>query len=121
MMQESPSSIYTLTGLYFASLEGRVPDLSLKIPPTRLKSSAPAPSPANLQSTMDSLAASVYLRASTISDLEKHTEVMETWKPDKAEYMVMLTMAVISLVVALDSTILVTSLPVCLFNQANAP
>jgi hypothetical protein len=34
------------------------------------------------------------------------------WKPGKKEYAVMLTLAVISLMVALDATILVSVLPV---------
>ena len=34
------------------------------------------------------------------------------WKPQKQEYLVMLTLSIISLMVALDATILVTVLPV---------
>ena len=127
MMQDRPSSIYSLTGFYFASLEGQAPDLSLRFPLTLSKppQSARPPTPftpltplSNVQMSMASSPSSVYGRASAISDLEKSTQVTEEWKPDKAVYMTMLTMAVLSLMVALDATILVTVLPVCLFSLA---
>jgi hypothetical protein len=35
------------------------------------------------------------------------------WKPKKAEWLIMLSLAFISFMVALDATILVTVLPVC--------
>ena len=39
-------------------------------------------------------------------------EKREEWKPRKAEYLVMITISMISLMVALDATILVPVLPV---------
>lgn len=40
------------------------------------------------------------------------------WRPGKQEYAVMITIAVVSLMVALDATILVPVLPVChIFSQ----
>jgi hypothetical protein len=39
----------------------------------------------------------------------------EEWKPRRGEYLVMATLSVISLMVALDATILVPVLPVSLF------
>jgi hypothetical protein len=46
------------------------------------------------------------------SSLEKGEKAEVEWKPGKQEYAVMLTLAVISLMVALDATILVSVLPV---------
>jgi hypothetical protein len=46
------------------------------------------------------------------SDLEAVKEIPEEWTPQKQEYLVMLTLSIISLMVALDATILVTVLPV---------
>jgi predicted MFS family arabinose efflux permease len=46
------------------------------------------------------------------ADLEKHSKSSGTdWKPQKQEYLIMFTIAFISLVVALDATILVSVLP----------
>jgi hypothetical protein len=45
-------------------------------------------------------------------DVEAVNEVPAEWRPQKQEYLVMLTLATISLMVALDATILVTVLPV---------
>lgn len=47
-----------------------------------------------------------------IDDIEAVKEVTPEWKPQKQEYLVMVTLSVISLMVALDATILVTVLPV---------
>lgn len=47
------------------------------------------------------------------SNMEKGLAPEPEWKPGKQEYAVMLTLAVISLMVALDATILVSVLPVC--------
>jgi hypothetical protein len=44
--------------------------------------------------------------------LEKGALPNEEWKPSRTEYGVMITLAVISLMVALDATILVSVLPV---------
>lgn len=43
------------------------------------------------------------------------------WKPGKKEYAVMITLAIISLMVALDATILVSVLPVSTGHQAPFP
>ena len=51
-------------------------------------------------------------RSSALStDLEKQREAEQKWKPGKQVWLVMLTLAVSSLTVALDATILVTVLP----------
>ena len=51
-------------------------------------------------------------RSSALStDLEKQHEAERNWKPGKQEWLVMMTLAVSSLTVALDATILVTVLP----------
>lgn len=44
-----------------------------------------------------------------------------TWKPLKQEYLIMLTLSILSLMVALDATILVPVLPVCLFSLFPKP
>lgn len=44
--------------------------------------------------------------------LERGEKEEVDWKPGKQEYAVMLTLAIISLMVALDATILVSVLPV---------
>jgi len=51
-------------------------------------------------------------RDSIATDTESLREGQQEWKPQRQEYMVMLTLATISLVVALDATILVSVLPV---------
>jgi len=48
----------------------------------------------------------------TVPDVEASKEAPEEWKAHKREYLVMASLAVISLVVALDATILVLVLPV---------
>jgi hypothetical protein len=45
-------------------------------------------------------------------DVEAVKEVPAEWKPQRQEHLVMLTLSIISLMVALDATILVTVLPV---------
>jgi hypothetical protein len=45
-------------------------------------------------------------------DVESAKGSQVEWKPQKQEYLVMLTLSIISLMVALDATILVTVLPV---------
>jgi hypothetical protein len=45
-------------------------------------------------------------------DVESAKSSQVEWKPQKQEYLVMLTLSIISLMVALDATILVTVLPV---------
>lgn len=45
-------------------------------------------------------------------DIESVQKIQAEWKPHKQEYLVMFTLAIISLMVALDATILVTVLPV---------
>lgn len=49
------------------------------------------------------------------SDLEAKAEVAAVveWKPTKNELLVMISLSFISLMVALDATVLVTVLPVC--------
>ena len=54
---------------------------------------------------------------SGLSDVEKSVNVLEVWNPTIAKLMVIITMAVASLMVALDATILVTVLPVCPCSQ----
>jgi hypothetical protein len=52
--------------------------------------------------------------SSTTMDLEKldaHAPA-EEWKPEKKEWIIMISLSIISLMVALDATILVTVLPV---------
>lgn len=51
---------------------------------------------------------------------QEHQEQELEWKPGRAEYAVMATISVISLMVALDATILVPVLPVggCLFFRS---
>ena len=46
------------------------------------------------------------------ADIESAKGGQVEWKPQKQEYLVMLTLSIISLMVALDATILVTVLPV---------
>jgi hypothetical protein len=46
------------------------------------------------------------------ADIESAKSGQVEWKPQKQEYLVMLTLSIISLMVALDATILVTVLPV---------
>lgn len=54
--------------------------------------------------------------SSTTMDLEKSDIPAEEWKPEKKEWIIMISLSIISLMVALDATILVTVLPVsCLF------
>ncbi len=45
-------------------------------------------------------------------DVEAASDGSTVWKPQKQEYLVMVTLATISLMVALDATILVSILPV---------
>jgi hypothetical protein len=45
-------------------------------------------------------------------DVESAKSGQVEWKPQKQEYLVMVTLSIISLMVALDATILVTVLPV---------
>ena len=49
------------------------------------------------------------------SDIEAKAEavVPSEWKPSKNELLVMISLSFISLMVALDATVLVTVLPVC--------
>ena len=47
-----------------------------------------------------------------LDDVESAKSSQVEWKPQKQEYLVMLTLSIISLMVALDATILVTVLPV---------
>jgi len=46
-------------------------------------------------------------------DVEASQSKKAEWKPRKQEFLVMITLAIISLVIALDATILVPVLPVC--------
>ena len=48
------------------------------------------------------------------NDIESAKELSQEWKPQKQEYLVMFTLAIISLMVALDATVLVPVLPVSL-------
>ncbi|KAL1598942.1 hypothetical protein SLS60_008087 [Paraconiothyrium brasiliense] len=50
--------------------------------------------------------------SSTNMDLEKLDIPAEEWKPEKKEWIIMISLSIISLMVALDATILVTVLPV---------
>jgi hypothetical protein len=50
--------------------------------------------------------------SSSRMDLEKAVEKPEEWKPEKKEWFIMISLSVISFMVALDATILVTVLPV---------
>jgi len=50
--------------------------------------------------------------ATVSDDLEAASDGSTDWKPQKQEYLVMATLATISLMVALDATILVSILPV---------
>lgn len=52
-----------------------------------------------------------------MADIEGSHDAAE-WKPQRQEYLVMFTMAISSLVVALDATILVPVLPVHYFISA---
>lgn len=88
--------------LDFSSLERPVPDLSLLFPfPPRPRSFESQ----DIEMIPDRVRPD--LEAS-----KKKVEEVEQWAPRKEEYLVMLTMAVCSLMVALDATILVTVLPV---------
>lgn len=51
--------------------------------------------------------------SSTYSDIEAKAQITATteWKPTKKEMLVMVSLSFISLVVALDATVLVTVLP----------
>jgi len=54
--------------------------------------------------------------------VEEHTPSQPpSWKPLKQEYLVMLTISVLSLMVALDATILVPVLPVMHTDTSNQP
>lgn len=86
--------------LDLSSFNNHTPDLSLIFPP----------SPKNMEPTPQ---APQPCYDTTGSDVEAAQEKVEEWKPRREEYMVMLTMSVCSLMVALDATILVTVLPVC--------
>jgi hypothetical protein len=46
-----------------------------------------------------------------VNDADSVEEMLDDWKPQRQEWMVIITLATISLVVALDATILVTVLP----------
>ena len=86
-----------------AALDNPLPELSLKLPET-------------ISSTMDpSIPAAPDNRESgysAYSDIEKESEkALLQWKPQRQEYMVILTMAIASLMVALDATVLVCVLP----------
>lgn len=50
--------------------------------------------------------------SSATMDLEKMEIPAEEWKPEKREWIIMISLSIISLMVALDATILVTVLPV---------
>lgn len=50
--------------------------------------------------------------STTITDVEAAIEPSQEWKAQKAEYLVIFTLAIISVMVALDATILVSVLPV---------
>lgn len=52
--------------------------------------------------------------SSSTGDLEKAADddVSETWTPEKKEWFIMISLSVISFMVALDASILVTVLPV---------
>lgn len=49
----------------------------------------------------------------TLVDIEK-ASAAEAWAPEKKEWIIMISLSVISFMVALDATILVTVLPVSL-------
>jgi hypothetical protein len=51
------------------------------------------------------------------SDPERAQEKAPEWKPQRQEFLVMITTAIISLMVALDATILVSVLPVCIISN----
>jgi hypothetical protein len=54
-----------------------------------------------------------YSASSSSTDLEKAvTQPVEDWKPEKKEWFIMISLSIISFMVALDATILVTVLPV---------
>lgn len=59
------------------------------------------------------------------SDIEAKAEsevvASSEWKPSKKELLVMISLSFISLMVALDATILVTVLPVCCFRSRQVP
>jgi ABC-type cobalt transport system substrate-binding protein len=55
------------------------------------------------------------------AELEKAPLPEPEWKPGRGEYAVMLTLAVISLMVSLDATILVPALPVSDARHTYAP
>jgi hypothetical protein len=50
---------------------------------------------------------------------EDSAPAMETWTPTKNEWLIMISLAFISLMVALDATILVTVLPVSQISTQN--
>jgi hypothetical protein len=81
-------------------------------------SSSPKPA-----STSSSRAVSVKAvqQSSTEIDVEAKGEetilVVEIWEPTKNEWLIMISLAFISLMVALDATILVTVLPVSQFSR----
>ena len=54
--------------------------------------------------------------AANIAQLENGNKSEEQWKPGKREWLVMITLAISSLTVALDATILVPVLPVSKLN-----
>lgn len=51
------------------------------------------------------------------SQLEQGFVPEAEWKPGKSEYAVMITLALISMMVALDATILVSALPVSIDSE----
>jgi hypothetical protein len=59
--------------------------------------------------------------SSTTMDLEKLDIPAEEWKPERKEWIIMISLSIISLMVALDATILVTVLPVSIASSIAMP
>ena len=85
----------------------------------KLPTHSTIPVPSDPESRTSTLSLPVEKPPLPISDdIEAVNEVPAEWRPQKQEYLVMLTLAIISLMVALDATILVTVLPVSSCWQA---
>lgn len=70
--------------------------------------------PANIELPREGSLSSGLSTPSSVSstDLEKFEQAVEEWKPQKKEWFIMISLSIISFMVALDATILVTVLPV---------
>ena len=88
-----------------ATLDSPLPELSLRLSEpisSTMDPSIPMPAPPDNRGS----------GYSAYSDIEKKSEeALLQWKPQRQEYLVMVTMAMASLMVALDATVLVCVLP----------